>query len=158
VEQGRKIPRQPDSDISIESGAQDFLEFIKKEKRPNTYKRCRAVVNHFRYYFSSFARVSAVSPADVDAFRDERLSRKNPWGQPISPANVNSEVAMIRVFYYYLQRFRDPALVNPAARLKPLAVTTKIVDSYEEDDRKDRYQRYFFSTGTEGRTTNFTGF
>jgi integrase/recombinase XerD len=41
---------------------------------------------------------------------------------------------MIRAFFYYLIKFRDPSLPNPAARLKPLAVTKPVVDIYDEKD------------------------
>ena len=67
-------------------------------------------------------------------FRDKRLEDTNPWGQRITPRNVNYEVATIRAFYYYLKRFRDPALSNPAAGLKPLATTRTVVDTYEEEE------------------------
>jgi integrase len=78
-------------------------------------------------------QLAAITPGDIDSFRDERLSQSNPWGKPITTREVNFEVATIRAFFYHLQRFVDPALQNPAARLKPLAVAKTVVESYEED-------------------------
>lgn len=131
--QGGKISKPPDqSGMAIEAAVEDYLEFIKRKKRPNTLKRYRAVLGHFRAFFKPFTSVSAITPADIDSFRDERLGQTNPWGKRITARNVNYEVATIRTFYYYLQKFRDPTMPNPAARLKPLAVTRTIVDTYEE--------------------------
>ena len=42
--------------------------------------------------------------------------------------------------YYYLRRFRDPTLPNPAAGLKPLATTRTIVDTYEEEELEEFFQ------------------
>ena len=130
--QGKKIIAPPETGLAIEGAVADFLEFIKNKKRPNTLKRYRAVLGHFRDFFKPYTLVSAITPADIDAFRDERLGQTNPWGKKITAGNVNYEVATFRAFYNYLQNFRDPSLVNPAARLKPLSVTRTIVDTYEE--------------------------
>ena len=133
VLQDRKSILQPKSGgFTIEAAVTDFLEFTKNKKRPNTYKRYRAVMDHFRAFAKSYTQVDTITAADIDAFRDERLAEKNSRGKPISPRNVNYEVATIRSFYYYLQKFRDANLTNPAARLKPLAVTKTVVDTYEE--------------------------
>jgi len=91
-------------------------------------------MNHFKSFFRASAPMEGITAADIDAFRDERLREKNPWGNPITPRNVNYEVAVIRTFFYYLQKFRDPDLKNPAAKIKSLAVTKMIVDSYEESE------------------------
>ncbi len=53
-------------------------------------------------------------------------------GKKITARNVNYEVATIRAFYYYLQKFTDPSFSNPAAHLRPLQVTKTVVDTYEE--------------------------
>ena len=115
---GRKIPKPKDTGMTIEASVADYLEFIKNKKRPSTYRRYRAVMKHVRAFFKSYTVVTAITPADIDSFRDDRLSEPNYWGRKNTPRNVNYEVATIRAFYYYLQKFRDPALVNPAARLK----------------------------------------
>ena len=147
LEQGKKIPKPQETGMTIEGAVTDFLEFIKNKKRPNTLKRYRAVRGHFREFSKPYTLVSAITPADIDTFRDERLGERNPWGKKITARNVNYEVATIRTFYYYLQKFRDPLLANPAAQLKPLAVTRTIVDTYEE-----REIEKFFQGGTlEGR-------
>lgn len=91
-----------------------------------------AALDHFVRFRGAGALVSGVSAGDLDSFRDERLRQMNSAGKPISAANVNSEVNTIRAFYYYLRKFRDPELQNPAAGLKPLAVTQKLVDVYDE--------------------------
>lgn len=132
LQDGKQIPQPKNGGFTIEAAVADFLEFTKNKKRPNTYKRYRAVLDHFRAFAKPYALVGTITPADIDAFRDERLAEKNSRGKPISPRNVNYEVATIRCFYYYLQRFRDTNLANPAARLKPLAVTKTVVDTYEE--------------------------
>jgi integrase/recombinase XerD len=136
---GRAVMSAPSADsrqdgISIEVAVADFLEFIKRKKRPQTLKRYRAVMDHFVKFFKPFRAVSNLTPGDIDAFRDERLAQLNPWGRPITPRNVNYEVATIRAFYYYLQKFRDPGTINPAARIKPLAVTKVAVDTYDEHE------------------------
>lgn len=120
--------------MTIEAAVADYLDFIKKKKRPNTHKRYRAVLDHFRAFFKPYTHLAAIEPSDIDAYRDERLSQKNPWGKSVTPANVNSEINMIRAFYYHIQKFRDSSMPNPAARLKPLAVTRHMVDTYEERD------------------------
>ena len=151
---GGKISKpKSEASLTIEAAVADYLDFIKKKKRPNTLKRYRAVLNHFRAFFKPYTHLSAIEPSDIDAFRDERLSQKNPWGKKITQANVNSEVAMIRAFYYYMQKFRDPSLPNPAARLKPLAVTRAIVDTYEE-----REIEKFFETCTADEIAIFKTF
>ena len=134
LESGRRIPKHDELGFTIADAVSDFLEFVKNKKRPNTLKRYRAALLHFQNFFGPGMLVTAVTPADLDAFRDERMGEKNNRGGPISAANVNSEVNTIRAFYYYLKKFRDPELSNPAAGLKPLAVTQKLVDVYEERD------------------------
>ncbi len=136
----RQIPKSQNGGLTIEAAVADFLEFTKSKKRPNTYKRYRAVLEHFRAFARPYARVAAITTADIDAYRDGRLAEKNSRGKPISPRNVNYEVATIRSFYYYLQKFRDSSLPNPAARLKPLAVTKTVVDTYDEADLEKFFQ------------------
>jgi integrase len=131
---GRKVPRPEQRGMAIEAAVADYLDFVKKKKRPNTLKRYRAVLTHFQTFFRPYTQLATIIPSDIDAFRDERLIQKNPWGGKITARNVNSEVAMIRAFFYYLIKFRDPSLLNPAARLKPLAVTKPVVDVYDEKD------------------------
>jgi integrase len=132
-ETGRRAnPREPG--ITAEAAVADYLDYVRKRKRPGTHKRYRVVMNHFLVYFGVARSLSSIAAAEIDDYRDERLSHLNPWGGKITPRNVNSEVAMIRAFYYYLQKFRDPGLKNPAARIKPLAVAKRLVDTYEEEE------------------------
>ena len=151
--QGKKIIAPSETGLAIEGAVADFLEFIKNKKRPNTLQRYRAVWGHFRDFFKPYTLVSAITPADIDAFRDERLGQTNPWGKKITARNVNFEVATFRAFFNYLQNFRDPSLVNPAARLKPLSVTRTIVDTYEE-----REIEKFFKVCTEEERAIFKTF
>jgi|GEM_PF-6886833 len=132
LQNGRPIPKPQNGGFTVEAAVADFLEFTKNKKRPNTFKRYRAVLGHFREFFKPYTLVGGIASADIDAYRDERLAEKNASGKPISPRNVNYEVATIRSFYYYLQKFRDSTLANPAARVKPLSVTKTVVDTYDE--------------------------
>lgn len=140
LQDGKQMAKPQMETFTIESAVADFLEFTKNKKRPNTYKRYRAVLDHFRAFAKPYTQVGAITPADIDAYRDERLAEKNSRGRPISPRNVNYEVATIRSFYYYLQKFRDSTLANPAARLKPLAVTKTVVDTYDEAELEKFFQ------------------
>lgn len=140
LENGKTIPKVREIGLPVEVAVADFLDFIAKKRRPNTHKRYRAVMEHFLNFFKPYRLVTSIEPADIDAFRDERLTHLNPWDKQITPKNVNYEVATIRAFYYYLQKFRGPSISNPAARLKPLAVTKMIVDSYDEDELKNFFQ------------------
>ena len=153
LQEGKQIPRPQNGSFTIEAAVTDFLEFTKNKKRPNTYKRYRAVLDHFRAFAKPYTQLGTITPADIDAFRDERLAEKNSRGKPISPRNVNYEVATIRSFYYYLQKFRDPSLSNPAARLKPLAVTKTVVDTYDEAELEK-----FFRACTEEEQAVFKTF
>jgi integrase len=126
--------------MTIEAALTDFLEFTKNKKHPNTYKRYRAVLEHFRRFAKPYTQVGAITPADIDTYRDERLAEENASGKPISSRNVNYEVATIRSFYYYLKKFRDPALSNPAACLKPLSVTKTVIDTYDEAELEKFFQ------------------
>jgi integrase len=153
----KQIPKPHNGGFTIEAAVADFLEFTKSKKRPNTYKRYRAVLEHFRAFAKPYAEVATITPADIDAYRDERLAQKNSRGKPISPRNVNYEVATIRSFYYYLQKFRDPSLPNPAARLKPLAVTKTVVDTYEEADLEKFFQACTKEEETVFKTFYYTG-
>ena len=140
LQEGKQIPQPKNGSFTIEAAVADFLEFTKNKKRPNTFKRYRAVLDHFRAFAKSYTHVATITPADIDAYRDERLAEQNSRGKPISPPNVNYEVATIRSFCYYLQKFRDPTLANPAARLKPLAVTKTVVDTYDEAELEKFFQ------------------
>lgn len=153
LQEGKQIPKPQNGGFTIEAAVADFLDFVKNKKRPNTYKRYRAVLEHFRAFFKPYALVGAITSADIDAFRDDRLTEKNARGKPISARNVNYEVATIRTFYYYLQKFRGPSLPNPAARLKPLAVTKTIVDTYDEVELEK-----FFQACTKGEQSIFKTF
>jgi len=137
---GKPLPQPKNKGFTIEVAVADFLEFTKNKKRPNTYKRYRAVLDHFRAFAKPYTQVGTLNPGDMDAFRNERLAEKNSRGKPISPRNVNYEAATIRSFFYYLQKFRDPTLSNPAARLKPLAVTKTVVDTYDEAELERFFQ------------------
>jgi len=140
LQDGKPIPKPQNGGFTVEAAVADFLEFTKNKKRPNTFKRYRAVLEHFREFFRPYTLVGAITSADIDAFRDERLAGKNASGKPISPRNVNYEVATIRSFYYYVQKFRDSTLANPAARLKPLSVTKTVVDTYDETELEKFFQ------------------
>ena len=126
--------------FAIDAAVADYLEFIRNKKRPATHKRYSIALDHFMAFFKPYTLVDAIQPSDIDAFRDERLSTTNRWKRKMSPRNVNYEVATIRGFYYYLKKFRDPALLNPAAGLKPLATTRTIVDTYEEEEFEQFFQ------------------
>ena len=140
LQDGKQIPKPQSGGFTMEAAVADFLEFTKNKKRPNTFKRYRAVMEHFRAFSKPYTQVGTITAADIDAYRDERLGDKNARGEPISPRNVNYEVATIRSFYYYLQKFRDSTLPNPAARLKPLAVTKTVVDTYDEAELEKFFQ------------------
>jgi len=98
--------------MTIDAPVEDYLEFVKRKRRPGTWKRYRVVMEHFRTYFKPHALLASIEPAHIDAYRNERLAQHNPWGRPITARNVNSEVAMIRAFYYYPRKFRDQELVH----------------------------------------------
>ena len=85
--------------LPIEAAVADFLDFIKRKRRPRTLNRYRSVMDHYFAFFKRYGVVTAVKPSDIDAFRDKRLEDKNPWGKRITPRNVNYEVATIRSFY-----------------------------------------------------------
>jgi integrase len=157
LERGRRIVKARENGFTVDAAAKDFLEFIKNKRRPNTLKRYRAVLAHFRKFFRAHTAVSQVTPADIDAFRDERLHSENPWGERITPRNVNYEVATIRAFYYYLQKFRDPNLPNPAAKLRPLAVTRTIVESYEEPELEAFFKACSLEERAVFKTFYYTG-
>jgi len=157
LQQGKQIPQPRNGSFTIEAAVADFLEFTKNKKRPNTFKRYRAVLEHFRAFSKPYTQVGTITPADIDAYRDERLAEKNARGEPISPRNVNYEVATIRSFYYYLQKFRDPTLPNPAARLKPLAVTKTVVDTYDESELERFFQACTKAEQAEFKTFYYTG-
>ena len=44
------MPRAQNGGITIEAPVADFLEFTKNKKRPNTFKRYQAVLEHFRAF------------------------------------------------------------------------------------------------------------
>ena len=138
--QDKPIAERKATGFAIEAAVADYLEFIKIKKRPMTHKRYRIALDHFSKFVKPYSLVNAIGPSDIDAFRDERLSQTSRWGRKISPSNVNYEVATIRAFYYYLKKFRDPTLSNPAAGLKPLATTRTIVDTYEEEELEEFFQ------------------
>jgi site-specific recombinase XerD len=129
---GKKIPRAMYDGLTLEASIAHFMDFIRRKRRPNTFKRYRAVMQHLAEFLKPYALIQDITPADIDAYRDERLSQMNPWGKPITPRNVNSEITMIRAFFYHLQKYVDPSIANSAARMKPLAVTRKIADIYDE--------------------------
>ena len=114
-------------------------------------------MEHFSVFFKAYSLVNAIQPADIDAFRNERLSQTSRWGKKITPRNVNYEVATIRALYYYLQKFRDPTLANPDARLKPLAVTRTIVDTYEEEEVEKFFKACKVEEQAVFRTFSYTG-
>jgi integrase/recombinase XerD len=157
LEHGRPIPKPQETGFRLEPAVADFLDFIDKKRRPNTHKRYRAVMEHFLNFFKSYKTVTAILPSDIDAFRDERLSQTNPWLKRITSRNVNYEVATIRAFYYYLQKFRDPSISNPAAGLRPLAVTKTIVDSYDEDELKELFEACYIEEKTIFKMFYYTG-
>jgi integrase/recombinase XerC len=157
LERGGPASKPKESGLTVESAVADFLEFLKNKKRPNTLKRYRAVMDHFAAFFKQQSLVSAIQPADIDAFRDERLNQNGPRGKKITPRNVNYEVAVIRTFYYYLKKFRDPSIVNPAAGLKPLATTRPIVDTYEEEELEQFFQACTLEEKAVFKTFYFTG-
>jgi integrase len=157
LQDGKQIPKLPSGGLTIEAAVADFLEFTRNKKRPNTFKRYRAVLEHFGAFAKPFTQVGAITPADIDAYRDERLAEKNPSGKLISRRNVNYEVATIRAFYYHLQRFRDSTLPNPAARLKPLAVTKTVVDTYHEAELEQFFQACTKEEQAIFRTFYYTG-
>ena len=156
LERGWKAAKATKSGIAIKTAVADFLEFIKTKRRPNTLKRYRAVMEHYRRFFRTYMYVDAITPADMDAYRDERLQAKNLWGERITACNVNYEVAVIRTFYYYLQKFRDPNLPN-SAKLKPLAVTRTVVDSYEEEELETFFKACSFEEKAVFKTFYYTG-
>ena len=134
LEHGKPAAKPAANGFTVEAAVADYVEVIKNKKRPTTLKRYRIALDHFIRFVKPYTMVSAIQTSDIDAFRDERLADKNPWGKEITARNVNLEVAIIRAFFYYLQKFRDPTMSNPAARLKPLSTTRTIVDTYEEEE------------------------
>ncbi len=157
VQNGRLIPRPMNGGFTIEAAEADLLEFTKNRKRPNTFKRYRAVPDHFRAFAKPYTQVDAITPADIDAYRDEPLAEKNRKGKPISPRNVNYQVATIRSFYYYLQKFRHSTLPSPAGRLKPLAVTRTAVDTHDETEQEEFCQACTKEEEALFRTFYYTG-
>ena len=157
LEQGKSAPKPKENGFTVEAAVADYLEFTKNKKRPSTFRRYRAVMEHFSTFFKPYTLVGSIQPSDIDAFRDERLNQAGPRGRKITPRNVNYEVATIKAFYYYLQRFRDPNMPNPAARLKPLATTRPIVDTYEEDELEQFFEACTLEEKAVFKTFYFTG-
>jgi integrase/recombinase XerC len=157
LEQGKPTAKTTQNGFTVEAAVADYLEFIKNKKRPRTYKRYRIVMDHFMGFFKPYSLVSNIQTSDIDAFRDERLKTTNRWKRKMSPRNVNYEVATIRAFYYYLQKFRDPNMPNPAARLKPLATTRPIVDTYDEDELEQFFEACTLEERAIFKTFYFTG-
>ena len=69
--------------------------------------------------FGPHTFLAAIQPSDIDLYRGDRPSGSGRSGRGITARIVNSEVAMIRAFFYYIQKFRDPLLVNPAVPTLP---------------------------------------
>ena len=153
----KSTTRPTETGLAIEAAVADFLDFIKKKRRPRTFARYRSVMDHYCAFFKRYGVVTAVKPSDIDAFRDKRLEDSNPWGKRITPRNVNYEVATIRTFYYYLKKFRDPTLLNPAAGLKPLATTRTVVDTYEEEELEQFFQACTISERAIFKAFYYTG-
>ena len=50
LQDGKQRAKPQMETLTIESAVADFLEFTKNKKRPHTYKRHRAVMEHFRAF------------------------------------------------------------------------------------------------------------
>ena len=74
--------------------------------QPTGGQKTNSGLDYFRPFAKSYTQIGTITPAHIDAFRDERLTEKNSRGRPISPRNINYEVATIRSFYYKL--FQNP--------------------------------------------------
>jgi integrase len=107
---GKKITRLPRHGITVSAAVDDFLEFIHAKKRPNTFKRYRAVIAHFQLFVKPGTLLHTITASDLDA--------------------------TIRTFFYFLTKIRGLDIQNPAAELKKLAVAQVIVEAYEDEELK----------------------
>ena len=55
--------------LSIEASVADFLDFIKRKRRPKTLSRYRSVMDHYYAFFKRYSVVTAVKPSDIDVFQ-----------------------------------------------------------------------------------------
>jgi len=69
LQEGKQTPRPQNGGFTIEAAVADFLEFTESKKCPNTYKRHRAVLAHFRAFAEPYTQVGTIAPAQIDAER-----------------------------------------------------------------------------------------
>ncbi|HEY0395841.1 MAG TPA: tyrosine-type recombinase/integrase [Candidatus Elarobacter sp.] len=98
--------------MRVSAAADAFLRYCAEEKHlsPNTLNAYRQDIAEFRRCVRGSQSVSSVRPADILAYRNELLSRRN-----LAPASVKRRLACLRSMFAWLVR-RDVLAASPFAK------------------------------------------
>lgn len=87
--------------------------------KPETQRRYRQVMEHFERLFRHRSFAEAITRADIDDYKINRLKEKSQRTRRlISARTVNFEVGVLRTFFYYLIGERNLDRKNPCAKFK----------------------------------------
>jgi site-specific recombinase XerD len=83
--------------------------------KPRTAQRYTAVLDHAKRILGRKLFVEAVARPDIDDYKTARsaeCSEQHP-NRRITPRTINYEVTVLRTFFYFLIRERNPPITNP---------------------------------------------
>ena len=130
VEHGRTVsPAAGDEEtpVPLTQTIEAYLNHVKVNQKPNTYRRYRSVLQNFRDYFSSKKYLNEISRADILDYRDFRATKV------ASPVTSNTEITMVRAFLFWCVQFRG-LRDNPASKIKPRQVLQRAPTVYSEKE------------------------
>jgi site-specific recombinase XerD len=129
IENGRTI--QPgvseDSPVPLAATVDTYLNHLRINQKLNTYCRYRSVRDNFRQYFASKKYLNEISRGAILEYRDFRATLV------ASPVTLNSEITMIRAFFYWCVHYKG-LRENPAAKIKPRKVVERPPEVYSDKD------------------------
>jgi integrase/recombinase XerD len=113
--------------VPIAATVENYLNHLKVNQKLNTYRRYRSVLRNFRDYFSGKKYLNEISRGDILEYRDFRATRA------ASPVTLNSEITMLRAFFYWSIHYKG-LRENPAAKIKPRKIIQKPPEVYSDKE------------------------
>jgi len=130
IEAGRRVQSpstQTDSPIPLGLTIDTYLNHVKLNYKLNTHRRYRSVLDTFRQHFLDKKYLNEISKGDILAYRDARAS------QGCTAVTLNSEITMVRAFFYWCVEFKG-LKENLAAKIKPRKVIEKPPEVYTDKE------------------------
>lgn len=125
-------------DLGIDELVEKYLDYIKVNRKPHTYKRYRSIMEHVAEFLAlqpGIVKMSDVERSHIEAYKSWRLSQINIEGRTgtVHRNTINLELDTIRAMFNYAAKFYR-LRSNPATEIERFKVVKEKPTVLTEED------------------------